>query len=278
MANFAFQWEKILEMAKKEGIPEIKKRAIIREYLQVNFLKFLYSQKESKNLHFIGGSSLRILHDLDRFSENLDFDNKGVEKSNLEKIFKNSIKMLEKLGLDIDFKFKMIKNNQGRGYLKFGKELLKDLEISPLAGEKLTIKLELTSPSWYVEREVVLMRKFDCVEYVVTNTRQTILAEKSLALLSRVSPRGRDIYDIFWLLSRNISPDLKTLKYAKINNYNDYKEKILKRYAGLKPEINRLKEQLRPFLVNEENVRYLDMFEDLIEKVFKQTILFKARS
>ncbi len=48
-----------------------------------------------------------------------------------------------------------------------------------------------------------------------------------------------------------------------------YKEKILKRYTELEPEINRLKEQLRPFLVNEENVRDLDMFEDLIEKIFR---------
>lgn len=267
MLNFIFQWENILEMAQREGIPMVKKRAIIREYLQVNFLKFLYSQKESKNLHFIGGTSLRILHNLDRFSENLDFDNKGLKKSDLVKLFKNSVEGLEKLGLDIDFRFKMMRKDRGRGDLRFGKGLLRDLGISPLAGEKLTIKLELTSPLWYIERDVVLMRKFGITEYIVTNTKETILAQKSLALLSRPSPRARDIYDIYWLLSQNILPDFKTLKYIGINNLDEYQEKILKRYQRLKPEMKRLKNQLRPFLVEEQNLKYLDMFGDLIEKL-----------
>jgi len=269
MTNLIFQWRNIEEMARKEGIPEIKKRATIREYLQVNFLKFLYSQKESKNLHFIGGTSLRILHNLDRFSENLDFDNMGIKENALARLFNFAVEMLKKQGLEIDFSFKMAKKNFGRGYLKFGGGLLKNLGISPLLREKLTIKIELTYPSWYIEREVVLMRKFDCAEYIVTNTRETLLAEKSLALFLRVPSRGRDIYDIFWLLSRNILPNLKTLEYVKINNYKKYKERILNRYNELKPEMRRLKNQLRPFLVNEENVKYLNMFEDLLEKVLK---------
>lgn len=268
-SNLIFQWDNILEMAKKEGIPLNKKRAIIREYLQVNFLKFLYSQKETKNLHFIGGTSLRILHDLDRFSENLDFDNKGLKEKDLKRLFNWSLGMLRKQGLEIDFSFKMIKKDQGRGHIKFGGGLLEDLGISAHPQEKLTIKIELTIPVWHVEREVVLMRKFDCTEYIVTNTQETILAQKSLALLYRKSPRARDIYDIYWLLSRNILPNLKTLKYAKIRNLKEYKEKILKRYNELKPEMRSLKNQLRPFLVNEENIKYLDMFEDLAEKLFK---------
>ncbi|MDA2922931.1 hypothetical protein MYX07_06740, partial [Patescibacteria group bacterium AH-259-L07] len=68
MANFLYQWNNILTLAKTEGIPPIKKKGILREYFQALFLKFLYSQKQSKNLHFIGGTSLRLIHGLDRFS------------------------------------------------------------------------------------------------------------------------------------------------------------------------------------------------------------------
>lgn len=43
-----FDWENIFEMGKRIGIPKTKKRAIIREYLQCHFLKFIYSQKNSQ--------------------------------------------------------------------------------------------------------------------------------------------------------------------------------------------------------------------------------------
>jgi predicted nucleotidyltransferase component of viral defense system len=83
--------EFLLETLKEEGkrlkIPENKPQALIREYLQTKIIYYLYQQKESKKLSFIGGTSLRLFRDLDRFSEDLDFDNLGLKFQTIKKLF-----------------------------------------------------------------------------------------------------------------------------------------------------------------------------------------------
>lgn len=69
-----FLWEDILKEAERRGLSSTKKRAILREFLQVKLLTALYHLSGCQNLALIGGTSLRLLRGLDRFSEDLDFD------------------------------------------------------------------------------------------------------------------------------------------------------------------------------------------------------------
>jgi len=57
--------ESLKEESKRLEIPLHKERALIREYLQSKIIYYLYEEKESKKLSFIGGTSLRILRNLD---------------------------------------------------------------------------------------------------------------------------------------------------------------------------------------------------------------------
>jgi len=45
----------------------------VREFLQIVILKIIYDKGFFKNIAFVGGTALRILYDLRRFSEDLDF-------------------------------------------------------------------------------------------------------------------------------------------------------------------------------------------------------------
>ena len=45
----------------------------LREFLQIMVLKNIYEQKAFNNIAFLGGTALRILFDINRFSEDLDF-------------------------------------------------------------------------------------------------------------------------------------------------------------------------------------------------------------
>ena len=60
------------------------KRFILREYLQYKILSYIYASQYGAKLSFIGGTALRILYDNQRFSEDLDFDNLGLDKNALE--------------------------------------------------------------------------------------------------------------------------------------------------------------------------------------------------
>ena len=92
MNNIVANFEQILSFAQEYGLPVSKKRAILREFLQVKILNIIYQQKASSLLSFTGGTSLRLLKNLDRFSEDLDFDNLGLEHKNISSIVENVIK------------------------------------------------------------------------------------------------------------------------------------------------------------------------------------------
>src|SRR3989344_9254684 len=83
MNQITDNYKEILEFAKSYGLPVTKKRAILREYLQSKILSIIYQDRISVNLYFAGGTSLRLLRGMDRFSEDLDFD--------INKSYKNKI-------------------------------------------------------------------------------------------------------------------------------------------------------------------------------------------
>lgn len=76
---------------------------IHREYLQLLFLKYLYSQIESRKIYFKGGTALRFLYDSFRFSEDLDFTSLISEKKIISLIQK-ALRTLNKETTGVDFK------------------------------------------------------------------------------------------------------------------------------------------------------------------------------
>jgi predicted nucleotidyltransferase component of viral defense system len=58
----------------------IYKRNLLREYLQYVILEIIYRSDYGRYLIFMGGTAIHIIHGSQRFSEDLDFDNKGLKK------------------------------------------------------------------------------------------------------------------------------------------------------------------------------------------------------
>ena len=73
---------------------------MIKEYLQTLVLGRISKEILPGNLTFIGGTSLRFCHGLDRFSEDLDFDFYGGDKEILREPFSDIIKKIIKEGID----------------------------------------------------------------------------------------------------------------------------------------------------------------------------------
>jgi len=256
-----FLWQDILKEAERRGITLNKKRAILREFLQVKFLTTLYRLPHCQNLSFIGGTSLRLLRGLDRFSEDLDFDNFGLSTNNIKSLFKKTTEQFKREKFSFEFDFKKTKNG-GRGRLSFS-DLLFQLGISSDPREKLMIRLDFTNQE-RIEVETILLAEFGMNERVVTNTLSVLLSQKTKAFILRKQTRGRDIYDIYWLLSRKIKPNLKILKTVNINSEREFFFKLKKIYQKEKKNIPFYKKQIRPFLLNEKNEEYLDFLEDIL--------------
>ena len=54
----------LLEEAKNLDLPILKKRAILREYLQTIILNSIYKGNFSKVMFFVGGTALRFFYNL----------------------------------------------------------------------------------------------------------------------------------------------------------------------------------------------------------------------
>ena len=94
MNNIVSNFDQILEFGKSYGAPLTKKKGILREYLQTKIIDIFYQEKVSVNLFFIGGTSLRLLRNTDRFSEDLDFDTIKISAKQIDKLINLAFKKL----------------------------------------------------------------------------------------------------------------------------------------------------------------------------------------
>ena len=61
-------------------------KSMMQEYIQLSILDYLSTTRYIRKLIFIGGSNLRLVMRIDRFSEDLDFDCKEMNKEEFLKM------------------------------------------------------------------------------------------------------------------------------------------------------------------------------------------------
>lgn len=183
----------------------------LREFLQILILKVLHDKGWFENLVFVGGTALRILFNVRRFSEDLDFSLINPAGYDFEKLCGELHKEIELHGLKMEKTLKKVKT-VNNALLKFP-GLLNELGISPLPGQKLSIKLEVdTNPPPGGKIENSLVNK-TYIFYVKHYDLSSMFATKISACFYRKYLKGRDFYDLIWYLARKVTPD-----YALLNN------------------------------------------------------------
>lgn len=251
---------KILEFAATYGIPTNKKRGILREYLQVKILEKIYQKKLSSEIFFIGGTSLRILRGLDRFSEDLDFDLGKINQKEIKKIINEVVKEFANENIEAE-----IYQNQTakRNYFEIRfPNLLYQLNISNNKDEKLTIKLDFEKYWKSEKREIILVNRYGFIFNAVTINIDQILTQKLFAYISRKQTLGRDIYDVIWLIGQGANIDWN---FAKKNSLpQNLQEIATQKFEKEKKSLANIKRRLIPFLIEEENADKLIFFPKLV--------------
>ena len=261
-------FEQILEFAKSYGLPPEKKRAIIREYLQTKILEIIYYEKISSKVFFVGGTSLRLLRDLNRFSEDLDFDTVDVTSALIDVLVKRIHERLKGENIEVEL-YKNVTKKKAYYELRF-KDLLFELKISTNKDEKLKIKLDFEKFWQGQEKEVVLLKRYGFLANVITLSQSQILVQKLLAYIKREQTQPRDLYDIVWLLSRGVKLDLNFIKENRLNLniLSLAKDKFIKEKRKLKG----FRVKLQPFLLNPQDAGKLELFESLIDSNLAKTV------
>lgn len=260
MNSVVDSFDQILEFARKYGLAMTKKRAILREYLQTKILDAFYQEKESVNFCFVGGTSLRLLRGLDRFSEDLDFDRVGGSDETTKLLMSKVYKRLTRENLEIDF---YRNTTSKRAYYEFRfKNMLAGLRIGDNKEEKLVIKFDFENHWKGQRKEAVLLNKYGFLVNVMSIPVGQILVQKLQAYLQRSDTQPRDIYDAAWLLSNGAEFDRT---YANLNGVPaDVVARAEKKFAGERRRLKTFKAKLEPFLINENYVWKLDLLGQLL--------------
>jgi len=181
-------------------------RCITREYLQARFLESLQENGAFVNWAFVGGTALRFLHLMPRFSEDLDFSliEPGVE-DNFTELMKKAKAGFEAEDYSVTIKAKIEKTVKS-AFVKF-KDLLFEIGLSPHRSEAISIKIEIdTNPPAGANLETSVVRRH-CLLNLQHYDKGSLLAGKLHALLTRKYVKGRDVYDLVWYLSDKTWPE-----------------------------------------------------------------------
>lgn len=205
--------ELLLNLMEKEGNP-VQKVNLAREYIQALSLRSLHESQAFQNISFVGGTALRFLYDLPRFSEDLDFSLENNQNYEPEK-------WLKKLKQDLifsNYNVTITFNNKKTVHTAWIKipEILFEAGLAGKKEENLSIKLEIDSnpPSGALTEISLLNKHF--VFAVHHHSLDCLMAGKIRALLTRTFTKGRDWYDLLWYLSKRppVSPNQNFLDKA----------------------------------------------------------------
>jgi len=264
MNNLVDNFSQILEFGKNYGLPYEKKRAILREYLQSRVIEIIYLQKKSADLIFVGGTALRLLRGLDRFSEDLDFDlTRKLDFEKADLIVKSVITRFLKENIAVSL-YRNKKPKRIYYELRFP-DLMYDLKLSKNKQEKLMIKIDIEKFWLGHHKETVLFNHYGILANVMTPSLDNVLVQKMAAYKDRGQTMARDIYDIIWLIGHGARIDKEFMKKNKVPV--PIISQLLIKYEREKKSIKKFKDRLRPFLINEDASEKLDYFQSVINQL-----------
>lgn len=189
-----------------KGFPEelhAKKQFLLREYLQYEILTILFTSKFAHRYTFLGGTCLRICYGTDRFSEDLDFDNVGLDRAEFEETARIIKRQMYLRGFDIELTYAY--KGAYHCNIKFP-GILYNYRISGHQEAKLLIKMDTEKQHYNYTRELIKIDKFGLQTEVPAVPRALLASQKIAAIMGRKRPKGRDFYDLTWLL-RQTTPD-----------------------------------------------------------------------
>lgn len=231
---------------------------VLKEELQYYVLNFICHHPRYSGWIMYGGSALRIIHELNRMSVDLDFEVSHAVTEIFLKKLKTEIEkhFLNTYGAGDDFITVKITNKRG---LKLIFHVGEELSFGH-PSKQVHVKIDLnhfTAPKTVIERRPINRGQLSFV--IVTYNMASLMASKLAAIFLRgtrgvgkevYEEKGRDIYDLLWYMGKKIVPDFDYL-IAKGVDVKDPRALFDKLTLKMnKVSDKNLKDDLRPLFVD----------------------------
>lgn len=252
-----------IEEILKQFPPHLQKfrRGALREYLQYKILESIFRSKYANQLVFLGGTALRIIYNNNRFSEDLDFDNLGINENDFANLGLCIKKDLEQEGYKIEIK--NVYKGAYHCYIKIP-DILFQNNISPLKEEKILIQVDTVPQNFDYKPEQKILNKFDVFTQINVTPKDLLLSQKFFAAFDRKRPKGRDFYDIVFLLSLGANPNYAYLeKNLNLKTGAELKKYVLEKSQTL--NFAQLAQDVSSFLFSAKDSEKILLFREFIE-------------
>lgn len=182
---------------------------IVKEYIQLMVLDYLSTTPYIKKLVFIGGTNLRLVKGIDRWSEDLDFDCHDMTNEEFLDMTDGVVEFLRRSGLNVEPRDKANpKLTAYRRNIHFP-GLLFDLNLTGHREERFLLKIEAQDQGIAYSPKIVNVSGCGFFFPLPVPPDDVLLSMKLSALLKRA--KGRDFYDAMFLLAQT-SPDYDFLQ------------------------------------------------------------------
>lgn len=236
---------------------------MLKEYIQLMILDFLSTSPYIQKVVFIGGTNLRLVKGIDRFSEDLDFDSKNFSQDDFTKMTDDILAFLRRSGLRAETRDKA--NDKLKAFRRnlYFPELLFELSLSGYREERFLIKVESQDQEYEYKPHIVNIKRAGFFFPFSVPPDSILCAMKLSALLTR--QKGRDFYDAMFLLGQT-EPDYEYLATKRdIHNKEELKEALFNTI-----ENTDLKKKYRDFehlLFNKANAEKVLRFSEFVKEL-----------
>jgi len=265
--------DKILAEERAKGSSDIYIRNLLKEYLQIYILYYIYTKQEyNKNLIFTGGTCLRLFFNLPRLSEDLDFDfQKDFDalmllndiKTYFKKQYKYSqIKLaLKQRGNQIILKFPVL---HGLGLAKKNESDLLYVKLDLSKNPSKFFNLQTTSKSIYGFNFVA--KHYNLSTLMSGKIHAILVRKKFMGVNNTETIKGRDFFDLLWFIKNSVKPNLKRLSEMLNRNVDmDYLEAQLDLKVNdlLKKHRSYFESDLLPLISNPDFIKvYIENYHE----------------
>lgn len=238
-------------------------RYMLKEYLQLLILDHLTTTPYINKLSFIGGTNLRLIQGIDRFSEDLDFDCKELSEDEFIAMTDSVVSYLQQNNINVETRDRPKPHLTAFRRNLYFPQMLFNLELTGHRDERLLLKIEAQNQGVQYQPVVVNINRMGFFFNVLTPPIDVLCAMKFAAILAR--QKGRDFYDTIFLLSKT-KPNLDFLKTRTcISSTEELKTAM---YDLLKNvDLKHKKLDFMHLLFNESNADRIIHFYEVIAKL-----------
>ena len=249
-----------------------RKLNLLRKYVQAFVLRSLSESEAFSQLSFVGGTALRFLFGLPRFSEELDFSlerDAGYEPIHwLDKLKRDLV--LSGFTAELRWDDRRVVNAV---WIRLS-GLLQEAKLMAVPNQKLSIKLEIdTRPPAGAVLVKSVVNRHHMLFALQYHDLPSLMSGKIHALITRPYTKGRDWYDLLWYRSQRppVEPNLTLLENALRQTQEQavdpgkWRGYVLEKLATI--DERRMIDDVRPFLERTEDLSLMKRvhFEGLLK-------------